>query len=148
MGDSEDNTAIISSILHAIENENNDNIMKYTRESIHASRNDILQQLRLPVQTLKQYNKKLKSYRYINDLSDLKYGAYIRWINISDPSKIKLSNGGIICDIKFYGEGVQVVCKNTFSRFFQIKYDECIIFQKLTNQEQVILDVISYLKTD
>ena len=143
MSDKED--VDISSILRAIDNSNNENIMKYTRESISSTRNDILQRLHLPVQTLKDYNNKLKNYRYIEDLSDMNYGSYIRWINIRDPSKIKLTNGGIVCDVKFTNTGVNVVCKNARNRIFQIKIDECIVFQRLTDQEQVILDVINYI---
>ena len=32
------------------------------------------------------------------------------------------------------------------NRIFQIKFDECYVFQKLTNQEQVILGVLDYLE--
>jgi hypothetical protein len=136
----------ITPILKAIDNESNENIMKYTRESIHKSKNDILQQLQLPVQTLRDYHKKLKHFRYVDDLSDVKYGAFIRWVNISNPENLKLTNGGIVCDVKFYQTGVQIVCKNNRGWLFQLKFDECIIFQKLTNQEEVILDVITHLK--
>ena len=135
----------ITPILKAIDNESNENIMKYTRESIHKSKNDILQQLQLPVQTLRGYHKKLKHFRYVDDLSDVKYGAFIRWVNISNPHNLKLTNGGIVCDVKFYQTGVQIVCKNNRGWLFQLKFDECIIFQKLTNQEEVILDVMQYL---
>ena len=141
----ESNTQIVSQILNAIENEDNENIMKYTRESIHKMKNDILQNLHLQVDVLKDYNKKLKDFRYIDDLSDLKYGSYIRWINISNPEKLRLTNGGIVCDIQIYDSGIQILCKNPYNRFYQIKFDNCVIFQKLSDQEQVILDVMTYL---
>ena len=89
----------ITDILKAVDNEGNENIMKYTRESIHKMKNDILQQLHLRIPVLKDYHKKLKRFRYVDDLSDLNYGSYIRWINITNPEKLKLTNGGIICDL-------------------------------------------------
>ena len=143
-----DSTFDITDILKAVDNEGNENIMKYTRDIIHKMKNDILQQLHLPVSTLKDYHKKLKRFRYVDDLSDLNYGSYIRWINISNPEQLKLTNGGIICDIQFYDSGVQILCKNPYNRFYQIKFDNCIIFQRLTDQEEVILDVINYLNVN
>ena len=135
----------ISKLLTAVDNDNNENIMKYTRSSIATMKNDILQKLQLSSDSLKELHKKLKHYRYINDLTDINYGGYIRWISLNDPENIKLTNGGITCDIKFYNKGVQILCKNNYNRFFQIKFDNCLIFQKLNNQEQVILDIIKYL---
>ena len=61
------------------------------------------------------------------------------------PQILNLTNGGIICDIKFYNNGVQILCKNNGNRFFQIKFDSCLIFQKINKQEQIILDIINYL---
>ena len=149
MSDNEDDTSneLIQQILSAVDNEQNENIMKYTRESIHKIKNDILQNLHLQKEALKDYHKKLKQFRYIEDLSDLNYGSYIRWINITNPERLKLTNGGIICDIQIYDSGVHILCKNPYNKFYQINFDNCLIFQRLTNQEQVILDVISYLDT-
>lgn len=141
-----ESTFDISEILKAVENDGNENIMKYTRSTIHSMKNDILQQLHLSSEVLKDYHKKLKRFRYVDDLSDLNYGSYIRWINISNPEHLKLTNGGIICDIQFYDTGVQILCKNPYNRFYKLTFDNCIIFQRLTGQEEVILDVISYLE--
>jgi len=138
----------ITEILKAVENTENENIMKYTREKIHNMKDDILQQLQFSEEKLADYHGKLKNFRYVDDLSDLNYGSYIRWINISNPERLQLTNGGIICDIQFFDSGVQILCKNPYNKFYQIKFDNCIFFQKLTNQEQVILDVISYLNND
>ena len=136
----------IHQLLHAIDNDNNEPIMKYTRDQINAIKNDILQQLQLPREQIKSFHKKLKHYRYVNDLTDINYGSYIRWISLKSPEHIKLTNGGLLCDTKFFENGVQLLCKNNFNRMFQIKFDENLIFQKLSDQEQIILDVINYLK--
>ena len=94
---------------------------------------------------LKEYHTKLKEYRYVDDLSDIQYGRYIRWINLKDPTNISLTKGGIIIDIKICEGGIQVVCKNFHNKKFQIKIDECFIFQKLTDQEKIILSALDYL---
>ena len=43
-------------------------------------------------------------------------------------------------------EGAQLQIKNFKNRFFNIKFDEVIIFQKLSSQEQIILKVLDYLE--
>jgi hypothetical protein len=107
----------------------------------------MLQQLQLSRDVLKQLHKKLKGYRYINDLKDLKYGSYIRWISLKNPEKIYLTNGGIMCDVLFLKNGVNILCKNYRNRFFQINFDSNMIFQQISNQEQIILEVIKHLNS-
>ena len=63
---------------------------------------------------------------------------------MKNPENIKLSNGGIVCDIKI-NEGINIICRNNMHRFFQLKMGECLVFQKLSQQEQVILKALDYL---
>ncbi len=58
---------------------------------------------------------------------------------------LKLTNGGFICDIKI-NEGIEILCRNNFNKLFQLRFDENLIFQKLTEQEKIILNVINNLK--
>ena len=136
----------VDNLLNALENEGNASIMKLTTSKIKQIKNTILQQLQLDSKTLKSYHKKLKNYRYCDEVSDLQYGYYIRWIPLKNPDNIKLTNGAVIADIKIYDSGVQCLCKNSLNRFMQFKFDEVIIFQKLSSQEQVILSVLDYLE--
>lgn len=136
----------VNKLLLALDNDDNENFLKLNKELIQKYKNDILQKLQLKRDELKILHKKLKNYRYIDELSDIKYGSFIRWINIKDTSKIFLTNGGIITDINFYNDGVQIKCKNFRNIFFSIKFDECLIFQKLTQQELIILNIIEELK--
>ena len=41
---------------------------------------------------------------------------------------------------------VQIRVKNNRNQVFQIKLDECYIFQKISDQEKVILGVLDYLE--
>jgi hypothetical protein len=42
----------------------------------------------------------LKEYRYVDEIDELRYGSYIRWINIKDPdASLTLLRGGFIVDI-------------------------------------------------
>ena len=80
-------------------------------------------------------------------MSDLKYGTYIRWIPIEVPDKINLVKGAVFCEMKITDNGVFLVCKNYgYNRkHFQIKLDENLIFQKLTEQELVLLSALDHL---
>jgi len=138
----------IPDLLVALDNENNENIMNLDNRKITFIKNDILQQLKLPEEELKILEKKLDSYRYIDELTDMNYGSYIRWIKLVDPTKIKLSNGGIICDIQVYEDGIHIVCKNYMNKFMQIRLSENLVFQKMTNQENILLAVMDHLNSN
>lgn len=130
---------------HALENENNESILDLTKEKIMKEKNDILQRLQLSKTELKELHKKLKGYRVIINVNDIVIGNYMRWINISNPENIKLTNGGIIVDIKDIKETYMIVCKNNMNRIFQIDFNKNIIFQKINPQENIILNVLDYL---
>ena len=142
MSEEEKNTHLVK----ALDNENNESIMNYNSRLIKTIKNDYLQKLILPREKLKDYHTKLKDYRYVDDLSDIQYGRYIRWINLKNPEKIELTRGGMIIDIKILSNGIHVVCKNTYNHRFQIKIDECYIFQKLTDQEKILLMALDYVQ--
>ena len=136
----------INELLHALENESNTSIMNLTTSKIKSLKNDMLQKLQLSGKDLKVFHKKLKDYKYCSDMSDIQFGCYIRWIPLKNYEEIKLTNGGIIIDIDIISDCIQIKVKNNMNRIFQIKFDECYIFQKLTNQEKVILGVLDYLE--
>tara|TARA_Y100000992_G_scaffold104673_1_gene68155 strand:- start:5279 stop:5698 length:420 start_codon:yes stop_codon:yes gene_type:complete len=134
-------------LLKALDNDANSSIMKLNSKKIKQEKFDILKELNLDREELINLMNKLKNYRFVDDLQDINYGAYIRWIKIKDLDQVKLSNGGIIIDIKIYDDGCQVICKNMYNRIMQIKLNEAIVFQKLTDQEYVILSALDYLNT-
>jgi len=136
----------IESLLHALDNDNNEGIVDLNMATIAKNKNDILQKLRLPRNELVALQKKLKLYRYIDDLKDIRFGGYIRWISLKNPEIIKLTNGGIVCDIKEINDDIHIKCKNRMNMIFQTKLSEGIIFQKLSDQEQVILNALKYLE--
>ena len=134
----------VHDLLDALENDSNSSIINLTTRKIQEHKNTILQQIRLPRDKLKTYNKKLKNYRYCSDLKDIQYGFYIRWIPLKDMNNLNLTNGALICDVKLINEQLHVLCKNR-KRMMQIKFDEALIFQKISDQERVILSILDYL---
>lgn len=80
---------------------------------------------------------KLNDYRFVENICDLHKGKHIRWIRMHKyPS---LTNGGLVMDIKFTQTGIQILAKSKTNRFMQVKYDDCLFFQKLSEDELAIL---------
>lgn len=130
-------TEIHEYLAHAIANPENNAVAELTHREIEETKYDILDQIGLSKKDTRMLMTKLKNYRYVDELSDLREGCYTRWISLQkDP--IKLTNGGILCEIKVTDNGVSLVCKNA-GRFFQFDMATSLVFQKLTCQEQIIL---------
>ena len=137
----------VNKLLKALDDETNEDLLNFTTEKIRQMTFQILGELQLTKEeTIKLY-KKLENYKYVDEMNDLKYGSYIRWIPIEDPNNIYLTRGAIFCEMKITENGVFCVYKNHGfnTRHFQIAMDKHLIFQKLTEQEQVLLSALDHL---
>jgi hypothetical protein len=137
----------IDKLLHALDNEENEDIINHDHETISKEKNDILQKLKLSRDVIKSLHQKLKLYRYVDNLEGIRFGAYIRWISLKNPNpdKINLTNGGFICNIEILNDDIYITVKNNINRLFKIKMSENLIFQKIMQQEQVILSAMKYI---
>ena len=144
----EDKPIDVNKLLGAVDNKSNESIIKLNNRKIKQIKNDFFQKLHFSKDYMKELHIKLKDYRFVDDMSDIHYGRYIRWINMNNLENLKLTNGGIICEILATENGTTVTCKNNINRLFRIKMDECLVFQKLTDQEKLILSVLDFVNTD
>ncbi len=131
----------------ALSNEDNLSIIETNIQDIKSKKNDILQNIGLKKDNLKEYHSMLKDYRYIDDIKDIKYGSHIRWINLNKVDKVSLNKVAIVCDIKILDKGVGLCLKNFSNRFFTIYLNENLIFQMISLEEKIILKAINYLKS-
>jgi len=123
-------------------NENNESILDMTTSKIKKNKNLIIQELPVTIKFKNELKKKLKNYRYIDEIDELHIGTYIRWIKIKNThTDLKLTNGGILLDVLFQNN-IYLQIKNNMNQIFQINFNENLIFQKLTHQEIVILYAI------
>ena len=136
-----------SKLLQALDDETNENLLNLTSEKILEMNLNILKELHLSRDDTLELLKKLSNYRYVDEMNDLKYGTYLRWIPIDNPANISLYKGAIFCEMKITDEGVFIICKNFGYKpsYFQIKMDQNLIFQKLTDQEMVLLSALDHL---
>ena len=137
----------IDLFINAINNEENKELinLNITFEKINSEKKIIIDNLFDDENDVESILKKLKYYKLVDELPELKYGSYIRWINIKNQSNIKLTNGGLICDIKIKNNGIIIACKNNRNRIFELNMANNIIFQKLSNQELILLSAIEYV---
>lgn len=123
-------------VERAMNNTNNENITTFTYKKIHHKKNTILKEL---FETPTDLVKKLKDYRHVDELTEIRVGCYIRWI---PTHTLKLTNGGIIIKIDLTESGINVSVKNNKGMIFTLKMDDNFVFQKITPQEHIILSVI------
>jgi hypothetical protein len=135
----------VEQLLKALDNDENEHLINMTSEKLNGMKKEILTEIQLSPQEVAEYMQKLKEYKYIDEMNHIRHGSFIRWIPISDPENIHLTSGGIICDIKIADTGVHLICKNFARKHYQIKMDECLVFQKLSGQEQVLLAALDHL---
>jgi len=137
----------INKLLKALDDENNEQLLNFTSDKLREMNLNIIKELQLPRDETINILKKLEKYKYVDEMNDIKYGTYIRWIPIDNPSKLNLLKGAIFCEIKITDNGVYLQCKNFGynPRHFQISMDRNLIFQKLTDQEQVLLSALDHL---
>jgi len=132
----------------AIENSKNNSIIKLNSYKIAKFKETILVDLDLSETERDVFLEKLINYRLVDEIPDLELGNYIRWVSVKEGvDEIKLTNGGYILSIEIEETGVHIKCKNSMNRIFQIRLHENIVFQKLTNDEELLLKVLDYLET-
>jgi hypothetical protein len=127
-----------------------DDIDKYklsdlNTEIIKNRKNEILKQI-LDDDEFKKYKPLLNDYRYVDEVDELRIGSYIRYFVLKDnDDDLKLARGGFIMDIQASKEDIIILCKNN-GIFWKIKINNCVIFQKNTKQEEVLIKILDHLK--
>ena len=137
----------VSKLLKALDDDSNETLLNFTSDKITEMNLNIIKELQLPRKNTIDIMNKLREYKYVDEMNELKYGAYIRWIPIEDPTNINLTKGALFCEMKITDDGVFCVCKNYgyTQRHFQLSMDKNLIFQRLTDQELVLLSALDHL---
>ena len=129
----------------ALNNESNKKFLEMTSKKIKKYKQLALADLhKSPTETNLLMNK-LKGYMYVDELNDLREGSYIRWIPINNPKKLNLTRGAIFCDVSVAEGGILIKYKNFNGGNYTLKPEECLLFQKLTTQELVLIKALDYL---
>ena len=91
---------------------------------------------------LSLYVAALKGYKYIDELQDMNEGSFIRWVHLE---RRKLTNGAFLVRVDIRDDGIYLLMRNSFNKMFSIWADECLIFQKMTAQEKIVLTAMNHV---
>ncbi len=125
----------IDELLRVTENDKNDYLNNKTLDDILDENIKAIKKLKMPKGETAELCDKLVGYRLVDKIFDIHKGKHIRWIR----SGRKITNGAIVVDVKFMDNGTHILCCNPQGRMFQINFNECLVFQKLSVGEQLIL---------
>ena len=117
-----------------------------TMDDLLLEKKEALEELDIDKATEKLWLKRLNEYRYVKNIYEIHKGKHLRWIRkTQDP--LKLTNGAIVSEVKFLDNGTYIQCNTYQNNVFQIKMDDCILFQKLTQDELLILSIYDHIQT-
>ena len=128
----------IEELLSNIDDDKYDYLIDKTTEDLSLEIVDALQPFAntLSPDTIESYCNKLIGYRVIDRICELHLGKHIRWIK---KNGLSLTNGGILVNIRICDDCVLLNCKTSQYKFFNIRFEECVVFQKLSFEEQLII---------
>ena len=130
-------TLDIEKIINSIDKTDLDYLGDRTLKNIAEEIYECLRDSEFSVEFIEKTCRKLLEYRFVDTIYQLHRGKHVRWIRPAAFNPM-LTNGGIVVDIKFLDNGTHIVCKNGV-RFIQYKFDDCLTFQKLSQDEQLLL---------
>lgn len=139
----------IERLLEVAEDERNDYLEDKTMKDIVDEVFDVISALPISKHQIKELCDKLTEYRYVDRICDLHKGKHVRWIrklNTKTQNDYKLTNGAVPVDVKFTDLGTNILCRNYVNRFIEYKFDDCLTFQKLSPDEELILMAYQHIK--
>jgi hypothetical protein len=139
-------TININKILDTLECSKTDYLENKTFSIIHNDIIDALRDLDIKQEQIEKLSDKLVEYRYVDEICHLHKGKYVRWMKRDRPGE--LTKGGVVMNIIFLETGVNILCINLAKRFIQYRFDDCITFQKLNMEEQLILMAYDHLEKE
>lgn len=141
----------INAILSAMNKRENNTIANMTLKKIEARRHEILSSLNLTPEKMEEFERKLHMYRVIEDPHDLKHNQLIRWIPLrSLETRPYVTLGGCLFRIKQNEtDGIHIVTIRNVKRFvFNIKFELNVVFQRLSQEELLILRAVEFVESD
>ena len=134
-----ESTLDVPALLAAAENVSSDFLNTHSLSTISQDNLNAIQSTGIIGEQLQNITNKLVEFYHIDYIYQIHKGKHVRWLRNG-----RLTNGGIVVDIKFLDTGTHILCKCR-QRFIQYKFDECITFQRLSTDEMMILQLKSSL---
>lgn len=144
----------VDALLDSLEDEHTEYLQNKTLESISNDIFKALYEIGCRDEQLYSYCEKLIGYRLVNEVYELHKGKLVKTIKLFDDNYKsvlpKLRMHGKVSNIKFMDNGTHVVCmmfsNGTYrNQYAQYKFDQNLTFQKLSDEEQLILMAYEYM---
>lgn len=122
-------------LIRTIENDNNISVLNETFQSIKKSKENTLKSIEIHGKLLHEYLKKLKHYRYIENIDQVRLGVFVRWIDLYDE-RLLLKNGGTICNIDYNNDddddvNIRIMCNlRNYKKIFYYSISKMFIISK------------------
>ena len=113
-------------------------------QTIKERKHIILKKITLDRKEMDKYQNLLIHYRYVDEVDELRPGSYIRFFKLNTDT-LELGSGGFLADIQLHKQRIVLLFKNR-NRFFKLRMDECILFQKNTSQENILIQILDQIK--
>jgi hypothetical protein len=129
----------------------NNTIANTTLKKIAARRHEILSSLNLTPEKMEEFERKLHMYRVIENPYDLKHNQLIRWIPLrSLETRPYVTLGGcLFCVKQNESDGIHTLTIRNVKRFvFNIKFELNVIFQRLSQEELLILRAVEFVESE
>jgi len=131
----------VDKLLEKVDNANH--LENKSVASIARDIHDAITELNVSEQSLQKFCNSLIGYRHVDKICDLLFGRKTMWIKRDSPTQLRGANTYILrIDIK--DNGIYFLSRTYNGQFYILKFDDYIIFQKLTTEEQLVLMSYEY----
>jgi hypothetical protein len=130
-------------LLVAYEKENNKYLENKTNKDIQKEIVESFKHTKLTKEDKDDFIQKLVGeYRFADEIDLLHIGKFTRWIKKTGDT---LVNGGFLTTIDYTDNGILLTIRTWQNKFIKILLDDCLIYQKLSLEEKLVLMTADYL---
>jgi len=141
----------VNAILSAMTKSENSTIVNMTLPKIAARRQEVLSSMNLTPEKMAEFERKLQMYRVVETPDELKHNQLIRWIPLrSLETRPYVTIGGCLFRVKYKEEeALHIVTIRNVKKFvFNIKFELNAVFQRLSQEELLILRAVEYVESE
>ena len=141
----------VNAILSAMTKSENRTIVNMTLPKIAARRQEVLSSMNLTPEKMAEFERKLQMYRVVETPDELKHNQLIRWIPLrSLETRPYVTIGGCLFRVKYNEEeALHIVTIRNVKKFvFNIKFELNAVFQRLSEEELLILRAVEYVESE
>ena len=136
----------VDELLSALDNPKTDYLENKTFKTINEEVFQVIQSMHFSEQKSRELCEKLIGYRFVDEIYQLHKHKTIKTLPIKYNGKPGvLHTYARLANIKFIDKGAYVLCLNFPNKYSQYHFDDYLTFQKLSEEEELILHAYEHL---